>query len=137
MRLRILVFEVFQFFHKHIRSLRRIQPSKSSKILFVSANAKYPHHPSRYWLSFLIRYSIGYGIFLDVISRTFFFIRFRLCLAIRTFGSFEGVKLNPRNFRFHGRSTADFFSLTFRRSFPSINRLTLAMVLSPARFDFT
>jgi hypothetical protein len=58
---------------------------------------------------FSIRYSIGYGIFLDVISRTFFFIRFILSLAIRTFGSSEEVKLNPRNFRFHGRSTADFF----------------------------
>src|SRR5690625_808919 len=90
-----------------------------------------------YWFSFLSLYSIEYGIFLEVISFTFVFIRFRLSLAIRTFGFLDEVKLKPRYFRLQGRSTADFFSLTFRRSFPSIKRWILSMVRSPARFDFT
>src|SRR5690625_1469467 len=137
MRLRIFVLGYFHSFHKHMRSLLRIHPSSLLKTDFVSARAKYPHHPIRYWFSLCILYSIEYGIFLDVISRTLFFILWMLSLAMRILGSLEIVKLKPRNLRFHGRSTDDLLSFTFRRNFFSTNRWTLAIVRSPARLDFT
>src|SRR5690625_4245878 len=113
MRLRIFVLGYFHSFHKHMRSLLRIHPSSLLKTDFVSARAKYPHHPIRYWFSLCILYSIEYGIFLDVISRTLFFILWMLSLAMRILGSLEIVKLKPRNLRFHGRSTDDLLSFTF------------------------
>jgi hypothetical protein len=42
------------------------------------------------------------------------------------------VKLNPRNFRSHGRATALFCSFTLSWSFVVMNRVRLLITLSPA-----
>src|SRR5690606_37934595 len=116
MRFLTFVLAFFQFFHVHIRSLLLIHESSLVNTLGVSANEKYPHHPIIYRLSFFIRLSMESGFFLEVISRILSFIRSMLTLAIRTVGSLCGVKLNPRNFLFQGRSTADLLRLTFNLS---------------------
>ena len=62
----------------------------------------------------------------------------RLMASIKRF--IEGklrLKVNEKNLRFHGRSTADFFSFTFSRSFSSMNRFILAITRSPVRSVFT
>src|SRR5690606_18898068 len=134
---RILVFGVFHSFHKHIRSLRLIHSSNSLNLLGVSAKAKYPHHPIKYLFSFSILFSIGYGFDLDVVSRILFFKRFTLSFAIRIFGVLLDVKLKPRNFRFQGRSTADFFLFTLSFNSFSIKLVMEFMTRIPAFFVFT
>jgi transposase len=53
--------------------------------------------------------------------------------AIRRFGSFPFVKLNPRNFRSHGRATALFSRFTFSLSLPSRSRVSPPIRRCPAR----
>jgi hypothetical protein len=53
--------------------------------------------------------------------------------AIRRLGVSAFVKVNPRNFRSHGRATALFCSFTLSLSFVVMNRVTLRITRSPAR----
>ncbi|MNC34390.1 hypothetical protein D3C75_828210 [compost metagenome] len=131
------VLGCFHCFHRHIRSLLRIHLSISRKRLGVSASEKYPHHPIKYWLSFWIRSSSFIAFFREVISRILAFTFSSDCLAILTLGSLSMLKLNPRNFRFHGRSTSLFASFTFSFSLVSMNRVTDALTRSPALRVFT
>jgi hypothetical protein len=68
-----------------------------------------------------------------VSSRTFSLNRFTNFGAIRRLGFRLAVKLNPRNFRSHGRATALFCSFTLSLSFVVMNRVTLSITRSPAR----
>src|SRR5206468_6765657 len=60
-----------------------------------------------------------------VSSRTRSLKRITAFGAIRRFGVFALVKLNPRNFRSHGRATALFCSFTLSLSFVAMNRVRL------------
>ena len=51
--------------------------------------------------------------------------------AIRRFGSLPAVKLNPRNFRSHGRATALFRWFTLSLSFVAMNRVKLSITPFP------
>ena len=53
--------------------------------------------------------------------------------AIRRLGTPALVKLNPRNFRFHGRATALFCWFTLSLSFVVMYRVTLSITRAPAR----
>src|SRR5690625_5701670 len=57
---------------------------------------------------------------------------------MRIFGdSLFSVNENPKNFLFHGRSTALFCSFTFNLSLSSMNLVIFSIALNPARLERT
>jgi hypothetical protein len=94
---------------------------------------KYPTHPVMYRFSSRIRCSMVTGRVLDVMALTRSLKRSTVFGANRMVASRSGRKLNPRNFLFHGRSTALLSLFTFSFSLPSTKRVTDSITRSPAR----
>lgn len=123
----------FHCFQRHIRSLLRIHWSNLSQCPFAEASRKYPIQPIRYRFNFRIRSSIAMGRVRFVNSRIFSLNREIVLGARRIVAYGFDRKLNPRNFRFHGRSTALLSRFTFNFSLPSTKRITDSITRSPAR----
>lgn len=87
----------------------------------------------RYRFSFAIRLPIDIDRVRFVSSRTFSLNRETVCGARRIVAFLFVRKLNSRNLRFHGRSTALLSRFTFSFNFPSTNWVTDAMTRCPTR----
>ena len=80
-----------------------------------------------------MRFAMLIPLCLCVISRTRSLNRFCAFGAIRRRGAFSLVKLNPRNFRFHGAATALFSLFTFSFSFFPMKSVMPSITRCPAR----
>ena len=128
---RYLVVPRFHWFQTIDRSRRRSHCSSLSSTSGVSHRPKYPIHPRRYSArSWTMRARLIPRVRL-VSSRTRSLNRATAFGARRLFGCLWFEKLNPRNFRRHGRATALFSRLTRSLSFVVESRRVLIAPFIP------
>ena len=133
-----LVLCFFHCLHKMLRSFRLIHPSSSSNVPFTSLIRKYSIQPrSKGFSSSSVTQPRLRPLPRRKISLSLSLKRLMDSTATFTRGILSIVIEYPRNFLFHGRSTALFCRFTFSRSFSSKNFSMDFIVRSPALRDPT